>query len=91
MGCVKRSETHHRTFPVVRSALLHAPYDWALKMDCNPGPILPRQSNLVITELFAAEIGDQIIVFKSHTTLAFDVAAGLQRNDVTCDQHIVTF
>ena len=40
VGCVKRSETHHRTFPVVRSALLHAPYESALKTDWNPGQIL---------------------------------------------------
>ncbi len=35
-----------------------------------------RQTDVVLTQLFAARFSDQIIVFKSHAALTCDVAAG---------------
>ena len=45
----------------------------------------------MLTQLLAARFGDQIIVFKSHAALAFDVAARFECDHVAGNQDIVTF
>ena len=50
-----------------------------------------HQSNSMLTELFAARFGDQVVVFKPHSALAFDITAGFESDDVADDQHVVAF
>ncbi len=45
----------------------------------------------MVAELFGSGGSDQVVVFESHTALAFDVASGFERDDIAGDEGVGTF